>query len=93
MGISLLPTTTRANEACSQACIDALKRADAVIQDQEKVIDLYGKEIQILKSNFQQALDHADSYKKESEFKTNLLYVAIPAAILAGFVLQKELGR
>jgi hypothetical protein len=64
-----------------------------VIADQEKVIDLYGKEIKLVRSNFEQALEHADQYKKESEMKTNLLYVGIPAAVIAGFLLSQGLQK
>jgi hypothetical protein len=75
------------------ACKIALKAADEVIADQDKAINLYEKEIVILRSNFSQALDHADEYKKDSEFKTNVLYVAIPAALLAGFILRDSFLR
>jgi hypothetical protein len=91
--ISLTISPIARADSCSQDCKDALKAADEIIADQDKVINLQLQEIKLVRTNFEQALDHADQYKRESEFKTNLLYVAIPAAILAGFVLQKELSR
>lgn len=91
ISLTVSPTTVRASdcdrlgilerreclklEACQQDCKDALNKADAVIKDQEKVIDLYSKEIKMVRTNFEQALDHADEYKREAEFKTNLLYI------------------
>jgi ElaB/YqjD/DUF883 family membrane-anchored ribosome-binding protein len=76
-----------------EQCKQALTKADEVIAHQEKVINLQDTEIKMVRSNFEQALSHADEYKKDSEFKTNLLYIAIPAAILGGFVLSQGLKK
>jgi glutaredoxin-related protein len=91
--ISLTISPIARADSCSQDCKDALKAADEIIADQDKVINLQLQEIKLVRTNFEQALDHADQYKRESEFKTNLLYIGIPAAIIGGFLLSQGLKK